>query len=375
MKIVLFDDYKPGLLKGDRVVDVSDLVPASPGRPADGQRAAEAMIRGFDANRSALEQALQQREGVPVAGVRLRAPTPRPSKLACMGANYREFTDKPGLPIMVFLKSPEAVLDPGGTIVLPTLEFPICHHEAELAVVIGRDARDVPEAQAMDHVFGYMNGVDVSCRGPWGGNLFIGKSFDTFAPLGPCITTKDEIADPHALQIRYWVDGQPRHDYNTSDISHPIPECHRLRQLHHDAPRRRCTVPGHQSPRDWANSGWRARGDGDRWLVTPDDAGQRPAETRLAQRSGSDPGHFCAGGGAAGKSQHLATPYRAQNAKEGRVEQPVPPLFKRLRLGAPRVRPRLRLPGSDRGNSAQPAGTDNGSVLRGRGPHPIVGAL
>ena len=225
MKIVLFDDYKPGLLKGDRVVDVSDLVPASPGRPADGQRAAEAMIRGFDANRSALEQALQQREGVPVAGVRLRAPTPRPSKLACMGANYREFTDKPGLPIMVFLKSPEAVLDPGGTIVLPTLEFPICHHEAELAVVIGRDARDVPEAQAMDHVFGYMNGVDVSCRGPWGGNLFIGKSFDTFAPLGPCITTKDEIADPHALQIRYWVDGQPRHDYNTSDISHPIPEC------------------------------------------------------------------------------------------------------------------------------------------------------
>ncbi len=225
MKIVLYNDYKPGLLKGDRVVDVSDIVPASPGRPVDGQHAAEAMIRGFDTNRQKLEQALQQREGVPVASVRLRAPTPRPSKLVCMGANYRESTDKPGLPILVFLKSPEAVLDPGGTIVLPPLEFSLCHHEAEMVVVIGKDARHVTEAQAMDYVLGYMNGVDVSCRGPWGGNIFTGKSFDTFAPLGPCITTKDEIADPHKLQIRFWVDGQPRHDYNTNDMSHRIPEC------------------------------------------------------------------------------------------------------------------------------------------------------
>jgi len=226
VKIVLYNDYKPGLLKGrDRVVDVSDIVPASPGKPVDGQHAVEAMVRGFDTNRTKLDQALLQREGVPIASVRLRAPTPRPSKIVCMGANYREETDKPGLPIMVFLKSPEAVLDPGGTIVLPPLEFSICHHEAEMTLVIGKDARNVAEAQAMDYVFGYMNGVDVSCRGPWGGNIFTGKSFDTFAPLGPWITTRDEIADPDRIQIRFWVDGAPRHNYNTSDLGHRIPEC------------------------------------------------------------------------------------------------------------------------------------------------------
>jgi 2-keto-4-pentenoate hydratase/2-oxohepta-3-ene-1,7-dioic acid hydratase in catechol pathway len=142
-----------------------------------------------------------------------------------MGVNYREFTSAPAAPILVFLKSPEAILDPGGTVVLPPSEFRICHHEAELAVVFGKGGRNIAEADSMSHVFGYSNGVDVSCRGEYGGNGFIGKSFDTFCPVGPSITTADEIADPHKIQVRFWVDGQDRHDYNTDDMGHPIPEC------------------------------------------------------------------------------------------------------------------------------------------------------
>ena len=162
---------------------------------------------------------------MPLSSVQLRAPLPRPGKVICMGVNYLEFTKKDPLPILVFFKSPEAVLDPGGTVVLPPVDFRICHHEAEVAVVFGRQGRNVPEAQWENYVFGYTNGCDVSARGEFGGNSFIGKSFDTFCPIGPAITTKDEIADPHRLHVRFWVDGQDRHDYGTDDMGHRIPEC------------------------------------------------------------------------------------------------------------------------------------------------------
>ena len=220
MKLVLYDDYKPGLLKGDQVIDLSGTVTA--GR--NGQETMEGIINNFGALKSKLEAA-GQGQGMNVGSVRLRAPLPKPSKIICMGVNYREFTSAPAAPILVFLKSPEAILDPGGTVVLPPSEFRICHHEAELAVVFGKGGRNIAEADSMSHVFGYSNGVDVSCRGEYGGNGFIGKSFDTFCPIGPSITTADEIADPHKIQVRFWVDGQDRHDYNTDDMGHPIPEC------------------------------------------------------------------------------------------------------------------------------------------------------
>ena len=230
MKLVLFDDYKPGILKGEAVVDVSSLVPGKielpPGNEARaGQVRMEQIIEHFDALRTDLLRMQSEGKEIPLADVRLRAPTPWPGKVICMGVTCREFTDAPGLPMIMFLKHPDAVLDPGGTLTLPEEDsFSICHHEAEFTVVVGKAGRNIPAAQAMDHVFGYTCTVDVSCRGEYGGNSFMGKNVDGFCPLGPNITTKDELPDPASLQVRFWVDGQPRHDYNTSDWAHGIPK-------------------------------------------------------------------------------------------------------------------------------------------------------
>jgi len=218
MKLVFFDDHRPGVLVDGGVVDVSAEV--EPGR--NGQETLEHIIAAWSTLRPRLEEASGKGPVVPLDGVRLRAPVPRPPKIMCMAANYREGTDAPPLPINGFVVSPEAVLDPEGTAVLPPQEFTICHHEAELVCVIGKGGHDIAEADAMDHIFGYTAGVDISARGPWG---YLGKACDGFKPLGPCIVTADEIPNPHDLRVRLSVDGVPRQDYGTADIGHKIPEC------------------------------------------------------------------------------------------------------------------------------------------------------
>ena len=218
MKLVLYDNYQPGLLTDDGVVDVSALV--SIGRT--GQETIEGIIREWDDLKQGFELQAAQGRKIPLSQVQLRAPLPKPGKIMCMAANYLEFTSGPGLPINGFLVSPEAVMDPGGTAVLPEYKFTICHHEAELVVVIGRRGKDISQAEAMSHVFGYTAGVDISARGAWG---FLSKAYDGFKPIGPCIVTPDEIGDPHALQVHLSVDGELRQDYNTSDMAHRIPEC------------------------------------------------------------------------------------------------------------------------------------------------------
>ncbi len=218
MKLVLFNDYRPGVLKGDNVVDVSSQVQL--GR--DGQETLVNIINNWDSLKPKLEQAVAAASGVPLSSVQLRAPAPKPGKIMCMAANYRENTDKPALPINGFLVSPEAVMDPGGTTVLPPYDFTICHHEAELVAVIGKRGKNLSQNEAMSYVFGYTAGVDVSARGLWG---YLSKAFDGFKPLGPCIVTADEIGDPHKLQVTLSVDGQLRQNYNTADIGHPTAEC------------------------------------------------------------------------------------------------------------------------------------------------------
>ena len=222
MKLVLFDDYKPGLLKGDGVVDISSAVQRVAGR--NGQETMEGIITNLDSLREGLARLLAEGKVTPLSSVRLRAPLPRPSKILCMIGNYKEGTDRPIQPIDIFLKSSDSVLDPGGTVVIPPVKATIFHHEAELGLVIGRKGKDIKPAQAFDYIIGYTAFVDVSARGTGRGNSFSGKSYDTFAPLGPCIATKDEIPDPHKLAVKLWVGGQIRHDYNTDDMEHQIPE-------------------------------------------------------------------------------------------------------------------------------------------------------
>jgi 2-keto-4-pentenoate hydratase/2-oxohepta-3-ene-1,7-dioic acid hydratase in catechol pathway len=140
--------------------------------------------------------------------------------------NYREGTDRPLQILDLFFKSPEGISGDGDTVVLPPHQADIFHHEAEVAVVIGREAKDLSDAEAMDAVFGYVAYNDVSARGLGrkGINSFLGKSFDTFAAFGPWIVTKDEIPDPQSLHITVEVNGERRQDYSTSDMERPVRE-------------------------------------------------------------------------------------------------------------------------------------------------------
>lgn len=227
MKFVFFNEFTPGLLKDDQVVDINSVVGRVGGH--DPQEVLQNIITNFDSLRPNLEDALASGPTTPLSSVRLRQPIPRPRKILCMIGNYKEGVQRDIRPIDIFLKSPDTVIGPNDTVVLPKRDHPIFHHEAELGLVIAKTGHDVSQADAMDHIFGYTAFVDVSARGGIGrqgagAGSFFGKSYATFGPIGPCIVTKDEVPDPHKLAIKLWVNGQIRHDYNTDDMEHQIPE-------------------------------------------------------------------------------------------------------------------------------------------------------
>ena len=221
MRLVFFDDFKLGVLNGDRVVDASQVVAGI--RHDSPQDLLSRLIGSFDQYRARLDQAAKSSAGVPVTSVRLRSPLPKPL-IVCMAVNYMEYgtrTEPP--PINAFLKSSNSVIGPGDTVVLPPDEANIFEHEAELALVIGKTAKNVKAADAYDYIFGYTNIIDVSARGLGGNSFFWGKSWDTFAPIGPALVTADEVKDPQNLNVKLWVNGVLRQDYPTSDMAHKIP--------------------------------------------------------------------------------------------------------------------------------------------------------
>jgi 2-keto-4-pentenoate hydratase/2-oxohepta-3-ene-1,7-dioic acid hydratase in catechol pathway len=226
MKLVYFDDFKLGVLKNDAVVDVSaavkDIPHTGPGDLMNG------LIERWDSYKARLEAAAASGAGVPVSGVRIRPPVPGPRTIDCMAVNYMEDgTRSAPAPINAFHKSPSAIIGHGDTMVLPDVPATVFEGEAELAIVIGKKCSHVSEAEAMDHVFGYMNFVDGSARGlPPPGNVFFQmKSRETFAPIGPYLVTADEIKDPLKLQIRLWNNGVLMQDFNTDDMGHKIGKC------------------------------------------------------------------------------------------------------------------------------------------------------
>jgi 2-keto-4-pentenoate hydratase/2-oxohepta-3-ene-1,7-dioic acid hydratase in catechol pathway len=226
MKLMYFDDYKLGVVTGAGVVDVSSVVQDIPHTgPHD---LINGLIARFGEYRPRLEDAARRGKAVTLADVRIRPPLPRPVNIDCMAVNYMEDgTRTEPAPINAFHKSPNAVIGSGDTMVLPDVPATIFEGEAEVAVVIGKRAKDVKAADAMGCVFGYVNFIDGSARGlPPPGNVFYQmKSRDTFAPIGPYIVTADEIADPHRLQVRLWVSGVLKQNFNTSDMAHKIPRC------------------------------------------------------------------------------------------------------------------------------------------------------
>jgi 2-keto-4-pentenoate hydratase/2-oxohepta-3-ene-1,7-dioic acid hydratase in catechol pathway len=226
VKLLHFDDFKLGVLKGDTVVDVSAVVRDVP-HTGPGNRISGLIERWAD-YKGKLEQAAAQGQGVPLASVRIRPPLPAPGNIDCMAVNYMEDgTRSEPAPINAFHKSPGAVIGNGDTMVLPDVPATIFEGEAEVALIIGKRASNVRAADAMSYVFGYTNFIDGSARGlaPAGNTFYQMKSRDTFAPMGPYIVTADEIADPHRLQVRLWVNGTIKQNFNTSDMAHKIPRC------------------------------------------------------------------------------------------------------------------------------------------------------
>lgn len=223
MKILFFNDFRLGVLKGDQVVDVTGVVADIP--HTGPHNLISGLIERFDAYRARIEDAAASGAGVPLASVRVRPPLPRPANIACMAVNYMEDgTRAEPAPINAFHKASAAVIGDGDTMVLPDAPATIFEGEAELAVVIGRRATRVKAEDAMSHVFGYVNFIDGSARGlPPDNNVFFqAKSRDTFAPMGPFLVTADEIADPQQLQVRLWVNGKLMQDFNTNDMAHGI---------------------------------------------------------------------------------------------------------------------------------------------------------
>jgi 2-keto-4-pentenoate hydratase/2-oxohepta-3-ene-1,7-dioic acid hydratase in catechol pathway len=192
----------------------------------------------FDAARSALEYARRLKDGMATRGVfydereisRL-APVRRPGKIICLGLNYRDHAIESGAKIptepVVFSKYPSAVIGPNAPIKLPRDSEEV-DFEAELVFVIGKGGRNISEANAMQHVAGYTCGHDVSARDyqlkRGGGQWVIGKTFDTFAPMGPVLVTPDELPDPHRLRIQCRVNGQTMQDSNTGQMIFNVPQ-------------------------------------------------------------------------------------------------------------------------------------------------------
>ena len=227
MKLLFFDDFKLGVLKGgDSVCDVSSIVQTVPHTgPHD---LISGLIARFGEYRRRLEEAVTQPGGTPLSRVRIRPPLPRPTNIVCMAVNYMEDgTRTEPAPINAFHKSPNAVIGNGDTMVLPDVPATIFEGEAEVAVVMGKRASQVKAADAMSYVFGYTNFIDGSARGlpPAGNTFYQMKSRDTFAPMGPYIVTADEVPDPLNLQVRLWVNGEIKQNFNTNDMAHKIARC------------------------------------------------------------------------------------------------------------------------------------------------------
>ena len=226
MKIIFFDDFRLGALSGDQVVDVSDKVTDIPMvGPHD---LINGLIENFENYRSVFEAAAASGDGVPLDGVRIRPPLPRPINIDCMAVNYMEDgTRSEPAPINAFTKAPNSIIGPDDTMVLQDIPATVFEGEAELGVVIGKRCYQVSEAEAMDYVFGYINFIDGSARGlPPAGNVFFQmKARETFTPIGPYLVTKEEIADPQSLPIKLWVNGNLMQDFNTDDMAHSITRC------------------------------------------------------------------------------------------------------------------------------------------------------
>ncbi len=218
MKLLFFDDYRVGVLKGTNVVDVSGVLAHVGVLPP--QALMEQVIVEFDRLRPRFEELAAAGEGVPMGQVRVRAPLPRPGSVICAFSNFQDRDQTRRGPSQFFHKGSASIVGPGDTVEIPAMaESKVTQPEPELGYVIGRPTKHVFEAEALDAVFGYLNLVDISNRDiPNQGTMFLQKALDTYAPMGPVIVTRDEVPDPQDLRVRLWLNGELRQDYHTGEM-------------------------------------------------------------------------------------------------------------------------------------------------------------
>lgn len=210
-------------LRGDRYLDLS-------GRGLNGSMRV-LLASGEEGLRRAAQLAAEASELDPAAIKKLLPPVPDPRKILCIGLNYADHARESGAtppdePVL-FNKFPTALIAHGESIVLPRVSQEV-DFEAELVVVIGRGGRHIPRERALEHVAGYCPGHDVSAR-DWqlqkpGRQWLLGKTFDTFAPCGPALVTRDEVPDPGKLRVRLRLNGETMQDSNTDQFIFPVDE-------------------------------------------------------------------------------------------------------------------------------------------------------
>ena len=206
-----------GVVTGEQVIDLATVTPGLP-------RDMVAFLAAGGAAMAAARHAESAASGrLALADVRLRAPVLRPPKFLAIGLNYADHVKESGLeppavPVF-FNKQTTCVAGPYDPIHLPRVS-PLLDYEGELAFVIGRRCRHVPRDRAREVIAGYLVVNDVSVR-DWQlrtPTMTMGKSFDTHGPMGPWLVTPDEIGDPHALELRTWVNGELRQHSNTRHL-------------------------------------------------------------------------------------------------------------------------------------------------------------
>lgn len=167
----------------------------------------------------------------PADKVKYHAPVVDPRKIVCVGLNYKDHAAESGSPIpkepILFSKFPTALIGHGESIILPKVSHEV-DFEAELVIVVGKQGRHLTADNALEHVAGYAVGHDVSAR-DWqlkkdGKQWMVGKTFDTFAPIGPLLVTKDEVPNPHSLPIRLRLNGQLMQNSITSQMIFSVAE-------------------------------------------------------------------------------------------------------------------------------------------------------
>jgi 2-keto-4-pentenoate hydratase/2-oxohepta-3-ene-1,7-dioic acid hydratase in catechol pathway len=224
MKIATFNGGRIGIIRDEHIVDITDVVDSPPGEwPPIGMNR---LIRDFLDLEPQIAERSRSQEGQPLTDVCLEAPVPWPSKIVAYPVNYHDHGQEMGASYRAthqgfFLKPPSSICGPTDVIELPDVPGREVHHESELGIVIGREARDIQKSDWQDYVFGYTCLLDMVVRGKE--ERVFRKAYDTFCPIGPWIVTTHELQDPTNLDMRLWVNGDLRQEANTRDLVLDIP--------------------------------------------------------------------------------------------------------------------------------------------------------